>query len=349
MKAVAAFGGGIVKVVDIPMPELNEYECLVRIDACGLCSSTDLKISKNESADLPVKFPTILGHEGVGTVISLGKKARYISLGERYVGPATRVPADCGFYSNWAHMAEYGFVRDAKAMVEDGLLPPDALLNAEDKPLKRLYTDISAPDAAMLLTIKENYSALRNFGLKNGDSLLVMGDGAVALGLCKIARLLGAKTIACAGHHDDRLERVKKLGGADIVVNTREKDLSEALGGARFGLAIDAAGSLDSVKQAAKQLAPGGKVGLYGVIPISRANFNLFDVPNNVCLHTLNWPYHEHRAHDEVMELVNSNKIAPSDYYSHVLPIEEAERGFELIRNREAYKVIFTMNNHRGV
>lgn len=344
MKVVAALGGGVVKLVDIPMPALNDYECLVRIDACGLCSSTDIKLSKNESADLHVNFPTILGHEGVGTVIELGDKARYIKLGERYVGPMTRVPPDCGYYSNWAHMAEYGFVRDTRAMVEDGLLDARELEGQIDRSLKLITDDISAPDAAMLLTIKENYSALINFGLAPGMKVLIMGDGAVALGLCKMARIMGAAWVGCAGHHDDRLERIRAQGGVDLAVNTLTDSLEGALGGHKCEIAVDAAGSLDAVKQAARCVTPGGKVGMYGVIPRQRAQFNLFDIPNNICLHTLNWPYREHRTHDAVMDLIREGKLNPADYYSHVLPIDDAERGFEMIRKREAYKVIFVMH-----
>ena len=48
MKAVAAMGDGSVRVVDVERTRITDpYQCLVRITACGLCSSTDMKIIGN--------------------------------------------------------------------------------------------------------------------------------------------------------------------------------------------------------------------------------------------------------------------------------------------------------------
>ena len=44
MKAVVITEPGIVKVMDVPMPVWDEYECLVEVKASGICSSTDLKL-----------------------------------------------------------------------------------------------------------------------------------------------------------------------------------------------------------------------------------------------------------------------------------------------------------------
>ena len=67
------------------------------------------------------------------------------------------------------------------------------------------------------------------------------------------------------------------------------------------------------------------------------------DLPNDLRLQMLNWPYHEHRQHEEILELIREGKVDPKEFYSHVLPIDEAEKGVEMIKKREAYKVIFTM------
>jgi len=66
MKAVAATARGKVEVVEIPMPEIQDYECLVKVRACGFCNGTDMKIIDDEVSTTPVEFPVILGHEGVG-------------------------------------------------------------------------------------------------------------------------------------------------------------------------------------------------------------------------------------------------------------------------------------------
>lgn len=89
MKALAAMGDGTVQLVDVPKPDkVGPYDCLVRVTACGLCSSTDLKIIYNGSiAEKPVTYPTILGHEGVGVIEQVGEKVRYLKEGDRITSP----------------------------------------------------------------------------------------------------------------------------------------------------------------------------------------------------------------------------------------------------------------------
>ena len=87
---------------------------------------------------------------------------------------------------------------------------------------------------------------------------------------------------------------------------------------------------------------PGGLVGIYGVLKKGHAELDLQELPNNVRIQMLNWPYHEHRQHEEMLELIKEGKVDPSNFYSHVIPVEDAQKGLEMILKREAYKVIFT-------
>lgn len=342
MKAVAAIEQGKVAVVDIPMPEPGEYECLVKITACGLCSSTDLKIIGNSVADLNIQYPTVLGHEAVGVIVETGPKVRSFKVGDRVVSPGGRVMPGCGFNSNWAHMAQYGVATDVAAMMEDGV-PMNRKVDLANFPTKLIPDSISDVDAVMLLTFKENYSALKNFGLRPGMSILIYGDGAVALGLAIMAREMGAAYVGCVGHHDERLERIAQHTPLDLMVNSHREDVLERAGDTRFDIVVDGVGSVDIILEGAKLLKPGGRVGLYGVLKHAKANINLVDLPNNVMLQTLNWPYREHATHDEVVDMVLRGVLCPKDFYSHVLPIEEAPQGVEMIRSRQAYKVIFDM------
>ena len=117
----------------------------------------------------------------------------------------------------------------------------------------------------------------------------------------------------------------------------------EKVGRQRFDLVVDGAGSVDIILEGAKMLKPGGRVGLYGVLQHAKGTINLVDLPNNVMLQTLNWPYREHATHDEICDMVLRGVLNPKDFYSHVLPIEKAPEGVELIRSRQAYKVIIDM------
>lgn len=126
MKALAAMGDGTVQLVDVPKPDkVGPYDCLVRVTACGLCSSTDLKIIYNGSiAEKPVTYPTILGHEGVGVIEQVGEKVRYLKEGDRITSPLGFLTPAPGYTQTFGGMKRYALTMDVRAMVEDGVKSP---------------------------------------------------------------------------------------------------------------------------------------------------------------------------------------------------------------------------------
>jgi L-iditol 2-dehydrogenase len=345
MKAVAAEKDGTIHIVDIPIPYFNDYECLVRIKACGICNSTDLKLVENSVGDLVVKYPALLGHESVGEVVAVGGKVRAFKPGDRVVNPAGRLNPGTPYHSYWTAMAEYGIAHDIRAILKDGLPLPEGydIEIPEDYPVRLIPEGMSYEDAVILLTVKENYSALKNFDMQPGKDIFIFGDGPAAFGMACVARWMKPGYLGCAGHHNERLEKMSTQAHADAVVNTNKQVMESVIGQRKFDIIVDAVGSLDIVRKAANMLKPGGRVCVYGVLKKSQAELNLLDIPNNTCIQIYNRPYHEYRSHDEVCELVAASCIDLSSFYSHVLPIDEAAQAFELVKSRAAYKVILTM------
>jgi L-iditol 2-dehydrogenase len=338
MKAVAAISPGHVEVVDIPKPEFGDYECLVRTTACGFCNSTDMKIIDGHLHNFTVEFPLIFGHENVGQVVETGPKVKYIEEGDTYVNPSGRLMPGTRFHSMWTAMAEYAVVQDHKAMKEDGV--DERLMSSKNARL--IPKEFSPADGAVLLTIKENYSALNNFGMRKGMDVLVYGDGPVGFGLIKLLKVMGARYCACVGHRDDRLKRVSRLAGADTCVNSHNSNPVEVFEDRKFDIVIDGVGKSDVILEGAQMLKPGGRLGAYGVLDRSDATVNLLDLPNNILLHLLNFPFGEHDAHEEVLAMVAKGLVDPGDYYTHILDVSKAPEGVRMIREREAMKVIIT-------
>jgi threonine dehydrogenase-like Zn-dependent dehydrogenase len=349
MKAIAVLEAGKpakIACVDIPKPVYGDYECLVHVRASGLCSSTDLKIVHGDHPDnpaFPFIYPVILGHEAVGEIVETGKKVRSFKVGDRVVCPITIVP-ECGYHMAYGSMTEYSLAYDYREMKKDGVNPQTIAFWPEeiDFMTKTFPEDISWEDAVMILTFKENYSALRNFGVKEGMDVIIFGDGAVSQGLSHFIRAYKVNSVVTVGHHDDRLDRIKNLTKPDLLINSNSENVRDILKDRRFDLVIDAAGSPDIVRLGASLLKPGGKVGMYGVLKKGLSVIDLYELPNNVVLHILAYPYQEHRTHDDIIRMMRSGFIRAKDYYSHVLPAERAAEGIALIEKREAFKVIFT-------
>jgi L-iditol 2-dehydrogenase len=337
MKAVAATAPGKVEVVEIPLPEIQDYECLVKVRACGLCNGTDLKIIDDEVSTTPVEFPVILGHEGVGEVVQAGKKVRNIRVGEVYLNPHGRIMPGTPFKSMWTNMVEYSVLPDYEVMDELGIGGPRY---GGSLPLP---PEIDPVDGGVILTLKECLSAIRNFGFQRGQAVLVYGDGPVGLALVNFLRREGAAWIGCVGHRPRRIEWIAGHSQPDLLLNAHLENVPERLGDRRLDLVIDAVGSTTVIRQASHLLKPGGKVGVLGVIKNKDASLSLLDLANHASLHMLNWPYREHATHEEIVGLILQGKVKPRDYYSHVMPIDEAPRAVEMIKTREAFKVVLAM------
>ena len=338
MKAVAVLRKGEVGVVDVPVPTIAEYECLVRVQACAFCNGTDLKIIDDQFTESGLSYPIILGHESVGEVVEVGSEVESIRSGDVFTNPIGRLEPGSPYKALVGEMKEYCVVQDRAAMEQLGM---DRRLYAGAM-TRPVPASMAPEDASILLTVKEAYSALKNFGFAEGMDVLVFGDGPVGLALTRFLRLGNAGWVACIGHHDDRLDWIRKRGQPDLVLNSQREDVAQEFADRRFDIVIDAVGSTDVIKQGSHLLKPGGKVGVYGVLKRNHSTMALSGLRNNTTLHMLNFPYQEHAVHDDILEMVREGAVDPRDYWSHALPADEIERAVQLVRSREAFKVVVT-------
>ncbi len=340
MKAIAAIDVGKLEFVELPMPELREYECLVRMRACGLCNGTDLRVIDGTLGNVREKYPVILGHEGVGEIVEVGAKVRNFGLGDIITDPATAVE-DPGYRSDCAAFCEYGIMQDLEVMRELGLGQDAVRFLARRACVVR--ADMAFEDAAMLVTFKETYSAVRNFGVQPGMDVLIFGDGPNSLSLTFFTRHLGAGTVTVVGHWDERLGRFTTVAKVDRVINSNQQDVGETLGGERFDLVIDAVGSTSTVREGLPFVKPCGKLGAFGVLRNTDEDLPIRAIPNGVCLQMLQWPVGANDVHDEVVGMVQDATIDPKDFYSQVDTWENIEEAVHRVRAREAFKIILTI------
>ena len=348
MKAALTDGKGKVWLDDIPMPELSDYECLCRIDACATCTGTDKKLITGQmSWAKPEHYPVVLGHESVGTVIKTGKCVRNIAIGERFLRPAAWYNGlkKHGITSFMGGFAEYGIVTDLQALAEDhSEITPEYYCNYQQKIPADL--EISDCDATMLITLKEIYSFIRDIGIKAGDKVVVLGAGAVGTSMCFFSKLAGAK-VAVAARRKSQLDNVKKVG-ADLTVNIQETPLAETLKKwSKSGIThiLDGAGSAEMLISASAALADDGAICSYAGNKGFAENFGQLQTP--VYWKLLVSPPKEATAHDHLISLARMKIIPFHAFYSDVLPLEDITIGFDKIFAKQAEKTVFTMHKSK--
>ena len=107
MKALVLHGVGDLRYEEIDVPELKEGTVLLKIKACGICSSDIPRIFVNGT----YHFPTVPGHEFSGQIVAVGDGADEALLGRRScVFPMLpcRTCKACGM-EEWAQCSGYSY------------------------------------------------------------------------------------------------------------------------------------------------------------------------------------------------------------------------------------------------
>lgn len=340
MKAVVVTSPGMVKIADdVPFPVIGDYEALCKVHACGFCNGTDLQIIDGTLVNGFGGFPTVLGHEGAGEIVAIGKKVRHIKIGERWIHPNLHPNVGNGYSKTHGSMAQYGIINDDQSMLEDGF-------TKNNLPFPKQHSfpnSISYIDAGVLLSLAECHSAIVNFGVRSGMQVLIYGAGPMGTALAMFSELVGAH-VTQIDSVQDRLQHSIKVAKTEMIINYKTHNVDEILHDKKFDLIIDAVGATSIIYEASGRLIPGGKVGCLGVLKKNDRTINTAQLQNDTSIQILNFPYGEYSIMNKTIQYIVEGKVNPRDYYSDVMPITEVNKAIELVRNKQVLKVIFSFD-----
>jgi NADPH2:quinone reductase len=304
-------------VANVPAPIAKNDEVLLDIAACGL-NFADLLMAKGTYQDTPT-LPFTLGMEVCGTVTAHGPNVTEPAIGTR--------------------VAVFG---GNGGLADQGVFPAALCRPVPD--------DMPAEVAAgfMVAYGTSHLVLTRRARLQKGETLLVLGAaGGVGLTAVEIGKAMGATVIAVA-RGADKLDVAKKAG-ADHLIDSTTDDITsavKALGGA--DVVYDPVGG-DAFKAALRACNREARVIVIGFasgdVPAIPANIILV---KNITVIGFYWGGYLHfnpkalaDSLDELMGWYAQGRLSP--HVSHVLPLEDAAKALELMRNRTSTgKVVVT-------
>lgn len=344
MRAALVVGPGQLVVRDVPMPEVGPYQALVRIEACSLCNSTDVKIiDRHFVSHMPL--PLVLGHESVGTIVAVGDKVRHLTVGQRVLRPGAEYDLGrVGIASAWGGFAEFGLVTDGDAWQAD---------HPEQKPggmwakQQIVPPEIEPGEATAIITLKETLYASRAAGIGPGTRTAIVGTGPVARAFTFWARWLRAPFLVVFGRSERWCHDFLHLGADNYVAGDRacREDDPKQLGPGSFDRVIEAVGSPQALEKALALVRPDGLVGNYGVATDEeRAHESDAVRAARESKLLINLPVREEQVHDELLALIARGDLVLSRWISHRLPLTEIHDGLRLLRHKEAAKVVIELD-----
>lgn len=264
MKAVVWNGPNTsLELQNIPVPEPDPEEIVIKVKASGLCGS-DLSIAKGR---MPLKtWPLVLGHQAAGIVHEVGARVKTFKVGDRVV---CTPDITCGMcpYCRIGRTNLCRFLRRIGFEINGS--DAEYVLTAE-RSVITLPDSIDFDQGAIAVdAVASMYHALFvQAQARPGNKIILLGIGGMGIQAIEMAHLCGA-TVLATSRNDKRLDFAKKLG-ADVLVNTTKQDISaeaaKFTSGEGADIVIDSIGGSGTMKHAIELLRPGGKIMVIGLM-----------------------------------------------------------------------------------
>jgi threonine dehydrogenase-like Zn-dependent dehydrogenase len=350
MRGLTFQGLNDVRVEDVPDASIQEpTDAVVRVTMAGICGS-DLHIY-NAGEAFGFAPGSRLGHEFIGTVEAVGSEVTGLAPGDRVLSSCSVACGECtwcreGLASSCVKWSMFGWaprtwqhggpVQGAQSelmrvpLAASTLHPMPEALRGEDRERSLL---------PLVDVMSTGWHGLTSAGAAPGQSVVVIGDGAVGLAGVHGARAKGAERIVCLGHHAGRLETATALG-ATLVIDSRDDDeirqlVMEHTSGEGAHVVVDSISGPGSMATAHAVVRPGGTIACLGMDHFmgKTPSVNWFDqFLRNISVTGGLVPGKRYFA--ELLGLVQSGKLDPAPMLSHTLPLAEAAEGYRMMAGR---------------
>lgn len=339
MKVATFIEPGKMTVTEAPVPEIQkDTDAIIKIVRACVCGS-DLWWFRGISKREPNSYT---GHEAIGIVETVGNAVTSVKAGDFVIVPFTHGCGKCaacraGFDGNCTNMEPGGnagyqgeYLRFTNA--------DWALIKIPGQP-----SDYSDDVLNSLLTLADvmatGYHAAKTAEVKAGDTVVVMGDGAV--GLCGVigAKLLGVTRIIAMSRHTDRQALAKEFGATDIVAERGDEAVEKVMAltnGAGADAVLECVGTEQSVETAVNVCRPGAVIGRVGVPQKAEMNTNALFWKNI----GLRGGVASVTTYDkeQLLDAVLTGKINPGKVFTKRFNLDDIQAAYEAMDKREAIK-----------
>lgn len=366
VKAAVAHAAG--KPLTIEMVELEspkDTEVLVEIKATGVCHTDAYTLSGLDPEGL---FPAILGHEGAGVVVEVGKKVSHLKPGDHVIPLYTPECRQCEYcLSQKTNLCQAIRSTQGQGLMPDGtfrfslnskpihhymgtstfaqytVVPEIALAKIRsDAPFEKVCyigCGVTTGLGAVLFTAK----------VEAGSRVVVIGLGGIGLNVIQAARMVGATQIVGVDINPNRQQLAKKMGMTHFVNPNDFKDnlvghlIELTRGGADYS--FECVGNVQLMRQALECCHKGW--GVCTIIGVAPAGHEITTRPFQLVTGRV-WQgsaFGGARGRTDVPKIVDwymEGRINIDDLITHVLPIEQVNEAFDLMHHGESIRTVLT-------
>jgi D-arabinitol dehydrogenase (NADP+) len=334
MKAIVYDAPRQFKYKEVPEPEIQSDDVLVRIDACGLCG-TDLHIHEGEFAP---NFPLIPGHEFTGEIVALGGSVKGLRQKQRVVGNSNESCGKCfycmrGDFLLCLNLRAYG-------VTQDGGFAQFLRIKAD-----RIFPigNLTSREAVMVEPSACAVHGMEVLAMKPGSDVLLFGAGPTGQVLAQLLKLNGAGRLVVAAPPGPKLELAGRLAADEIVPIDRKnpdrhRNRLRELNPTGFDYIVEATGSAFVCEDALQFVRRGGTLLVYGVYPETETvRFNPFDLFRREI--TIKGSFAQIDAFPRALAYLESGKIKVNEIVTDEFALEDWPKVLEHAWARKGIKI----------
>jgi L-iditol 2-dehydrogenase len=329
MKAAMLYGVRNLRIEDVPIPQLDKGEVLVRVRAATTCG-TDLKIFQRGYVSHVIKLPTIFGHEWAGEIVDLSPDVDWLERGMRIRAGNSAPCLHC-------KMCERGKFNLCENMIwlwgayAEYLKVPAQMVRVN---LQKIPVHVSYEEAALTEPLACVLHGVEEAGVKLGDTIAIIGAGPIGLLHLLTVKRLGVERVFMVDLVEERLDFAQRIG-ADETIDGKQEDvirrIRELTDGCGADVVIEAVGLPFTWEQALRMVRKGGTVLEFGGCPpgtqikVSTELLHYGEVKVLGAFHTT--PIHFRRA----LRLISSKTINVKSLITRKMPLDQLKDAFELL------------------
>ena len=363
--AVAVAAGKPLEIMEVNLEGPKAGEVLVEIKATGICHTDEFTLSGSDPEGL---FPAILGHEGAGVVVEVGPGVTSVKPGDHVIPLYTPECRQCpSCLSQKTNLCTAIRATQGQGLMPDGTsrfstLDGDPILHYMGCSTFSNYTVL--PEIAVA-KVREDApfdticyigcgvttgvgAVINTAKVQVGDNVVVFGLGGIGLNVIQGARLAGANKIIGVDINPDREEWGRKFGMTEFL-NSKgmsREDVVAAIvamtdGGADY--TFDATGNTEVMRIALEACHRGWGTSI--IIGVAEAGKEIATRPFQLVTGR-NWrgtAFGGAKGRTDVPKIVDmymTGKIEIDPMITHVMGLEEINKGFDLMHAGESIRSV---------
>lgn len=344
MKTARLYSFHDIRIEDIPVPKVGARDALIKAKACGICSGDVMPwyIEK--------KAPLVIGHEPAGEIVEIGNEVTSFHRGDRVFVHHHAPCLSCRHCRRGNYVQCYTWRKTT--LIPGGI---SEYILVQETNLKNdtiaLPEDVSYADATLIEPLACVIKALRRVNIKGGETVLVIGLGAMGLMHVILSRYYGAARIIGADMVPYRIMKARDLGAEVIDVSKENlvQSVKDRTRGEMADVVVVGPNSVSAMKQGIEAVGAGGTVLFFTP---ARPGEQLTIDPNDLYFRDINIITSYSCGPDDTRAALNviRDGIVPAKLLvTHRFPIELTAEAFRLTSEaKNSLKCIIVFDEEQG-